>query len=299
MVAQQRAAVFDYTALQFSAADVQQLAGMSYALTLSDDSADQLMTSFGGWVTGIVLSLDQTSTNGHSSARQTPHRTRRARTLPMAHSPPRGRVKLIQADIPQVYAFFAEQIIAPLATDLQRFLEETSVLENSRRSAATRCAARNNSTLFLDQVKRHGLFVSSRAGWLSYHSLFRDFLRSRLARDPERRRTLLLRAGALYRDEDDIERALDCYLAVGVHDQAIALLRAVIPRFRRCSRQTTLLACFERLGQDRMLPTDLLLAQARVYGDLVLWERAYLALQLSRRSATPRRAGRPRSSTPA
>ena len=41
---------------------------------------------------------------------------------------------------------------------------------------------------FLDEIKRHGLFVSSRAGWLAYHSLFRDFLRARLARDPDDRR---------------------------------------------------------------------------------------------------------------
>jgi ATP/maltotriose-dependent transcriptional regulator MalT/DNA-binding SARP family transcriptional activator len=279
MVAQQRAAVFDYTALQFSTTDVQQLAGMSYALTLSDDSADQLMSQLGGWVTGIVLSLDQTSTNGQYFSAAERDIGAREQALPAAR-PAAQPVTLIQTDMAQVYAFFAEQIIAPLAIELQRFLEETSILADLSPQRCDALRGRSDSTLFLDQVKRHGLFVSSRAGWLSYHSLFRDFLRSRLARDPQRQRTLLRRAGDLYRDEDDIERALDCYLAVGVPDQAITLLRAVIPRFRRCSRQTTLLACFERLGQDRMLPTDLLLAQARVYSDLVLWERAYLALQL-------------------
>jgi len=89
--------------------------------------------------------------------------------------------------------------------------------------------------------------VSSRAGWLAYHSLFRDFLRTRLARDPHRHHSLLLRAGDLYRDEEDLERALDCYLAAGAEDQAIDLLRTFIPSFRQRSRQTTLLACFERL----------------------------------------------------
>ena len=64
MVAQQRAAVFDYTALQFSAAEIQQLAGQSYALTLSDAHAEQLLDRLGGWVTGIVLSLDRVSRPG-------------------------------------------------------------------------------------------------------------------------------------------------------------------------------------------------------------------------------------------
>ena len=64
MVAQQRAAVFDYAALQFSVAEIQQLAGMAYALTLSDESAGQLVEQLGGWVTGIVLSLDQAKAEG-------------------------------------------------------------------------------------------------------------------------------------------------------------------------------------------------------------------------------------------
>jgi ATP/maltotriose-dependent transcriptional regulator MalT/DNA-binding SARP family transcriptional activator len=294
MVAQQRAAVFDYAALQFSVAEIQQLAGMAYALTLSDESAGQLVDQLGGWVTGIVLSLDNARTEG---------RGLRAEERGSDHSvlSPQSSV-LIQADTTQVYAYFVEQVILPLDPELLRFLEDTSVLEDlsPRRCEALRKTG--DAALLLDEVKRHGLFVSSRAGWLAYHSLFRDFLRTRLARDPHRQQSLLLRAGDLYRDEEDVERALDCYLAAGAEDQAIDLLRAVIPGFRQRSRQTTLLACFERLQnrtegrglrteglltqssvlspQPSLLPPDLLLAQARVYSDLALWEQAYLALQL-------------------
>ena len=291
MVAQQRAAVFDYTALQFSATDVQQLAGVAYALTLSDDSADQLTAQLGGWVTGIVLSLDQTKTESviHSPSSvaegDQPRTTDDGRRTPYQVSPfiahaGTQREVLIQADTAQVYAYFAEQIITPLPPDLRHFLEATSVLEDLSPRRCDALLSTTDAARFLDEIKRHGLFVSSRAGWLAYHSLFRDFLRARLARDPDRRRALLRRAGALYRAEDDLERALDCYLAADAADEAIALLREAIPPFRRRSRQTTLLACFERLGQARVLPPDLLLAQARVYGDLTLWERAYLAIQL-------------------
>jgi len=295
MVAQQRAAVFDYAALQFSIAEIQQLAGRAYALTLSDESAGQLVEQLGGWVTGIVLSLDQARTEG---------RGLRAEERGAEHSvlSPQSSV-LIEADTTQVYAYFVEQVILPLDPELLRFLEDTSVLEDlsPRRCEALRKTG--DSAALLDEVKRHGLFVSSRAGWLAYHSLFRDFLRTRLARDPHRHQSLLLRAGDLYRDEEDVERALDCYLAAGADDQAIDLLRTVIPSFRQRSRQTTLLACFERLQKrtesrarraeldvpqssalgpqaSAFLPPDLLLAQARVYSDLALWEQAYLALQL-------------------
>ncbi|HEY3232981.1 MAG TPA: transcriptional regulator, partial [Roseiflexaceae bacterium] len=277
MVAQQRAAVFDYAALQFSASDVQQLAGLAYALTLSDDSADELTAQLGGWVTGIVLSLDQSRTDDRRPTTDQSFVPQTAATQrELIAQPP----VLVQADTAQVYAYFAEQIITPLPPDLRQFLEATSVLEDLSPRRCDALLGTTDSARFLDEIKRHGLFVSSRAGWLAYHSLFRDFLRARLARDPERRRALLRRAGALYRAEDDLERALDCYLAADAADEAVALLREAIPPFRRRSRQTTLLACFERLGQERALPPDLLLAQARVYGDLTLWERAYLAIQL-------------------
>jgi ATP/maltotriose-dependent transcriptional regulator MalT len=282
MVAQQRAAVFDYTVLQFSAADVQQLAGMSYDLTISDDSADQLIARLGGWVTGIVLSLDQARVENQEPRTENRDMSGRPSVAAATQRELIARPPVpVVADTAQVYAFFAEQIIAPLQPELRRFLEETSVLEDLSPRRCDALRGTNDAALLLDEVKRHGLFVSSRAGWLAYHSLFRDFLRLRLSRDQQRWRALLRRAGDLYRDEEDLERALDCYLVADAEDQAIALLRAAIPRFRRRSRQTTLLACFERLGQDRVLPPELLLAQAHVYSDLALWERAYLAIQLA------------------
>jgi len=202
-----------------------------------------------------------------------------------------------------VYAYFAEQILAPLPADLQRFLEDTSVLQDLSPRRCDLLRSTTNSAEYLDDIKRRGLFVSSRAGWVSYHSLFRDYLRSRMARDPQRHRALLRAAGDLYAAEEDIERALDCYLAAGDHQQALDLLRSAVPRLRQCSRQTTLLACFERLHHTRLngdrhsrdglpfltvrapqalsIPPDLLLAEARVYSDLALWERAHLALQIA------------------
>lgn len=273
MVAQGRAAVFDYTALQLSADEIQELAGHAYALTLTSDHAEQLQARLDGWVTGVVLSLDR-ATQGETGA-----------TLPSVS---------VETDTTQVYAFFAEQIIAPLAPELRRFLEDSSVLEDLSPQRCEALRQSGDSAELFDEVKRYGLFVSSRAGWLSYHSLFREFLRSRLAREPQREQALLLNAAALYRDEDDLPRALDCYRAAGAPEQGFALLRAAIPRFRQRSRQMTLLACFERLEHERgesalelgatpsalLLPPDLLLAQARVYSDLALWERAYLAIEL-------------------
>lgn len=296
MVAQQRAAVFDYSVLQFHRGDTQRLAGITSGLILSDEAAERLTASIGGWVTGIVLSLDQPAVHKDGMTDQ------QVVDRHLMHVPTPEEA-VIEANTSQVYAYFAEQILAPLPADLQRFLEDTSVLQDLSPQRCDMLRSADNSAEYLDKVRRRGLFVSSRAGWLSYHSLFRNYLRSRLARDPQRYRKLLRAAGDLYAAEEDIEHALDCYLAAGDEQQAFDLLRSAVPRLRQCSRQTTLLTCFERLQRTRRtgdhrtisggfpqttraarrqsLPPDLLLAEARIYSDLALWERAYLALQLA------------------
>jgi ATP/maltotriose-dependent transcriptional regulator MalT len=270
MVVQQRATVFDYLTLQFTVADIQSLASASARLRLDDASAAHLAAQFGGWAAGIVLSLSQAA---------------------------QGRDQLVpdgQVDVTQIYDFFAEQIVAPLDPELQCFLEDISVLEDLSPQRCNALRGRSDSARFLNDARRRGLFTAHRGEWLVYHSLFRDFLRSRLAQDPQREQALLRSAGDLYRDEDDIARAIDCYLAARAVDEVIALLQAAVPRFLQLSRQTLLLSCFERLSahlaqsnQPQRLPPEVLLLQARVYRDLALWERAELALQLAAALGNP------------
>jgi ATP/maltotriose-dependent transcriptional regulator MalT len=264
LTAQRRAVFFDYAMLQWTADEVRRLAESSSGGDISPEYAGQLVSQMSGWVTGIVLSLDQVV---------------RAQQQPVPDGP---------ADTSGVYAYFAEQIIAPLAPALQQFLEETSVLEDLSPQRCNALRRSNDASAFLAEITRRGLFVSHKGGTLAYHSLFRDFLRARLAQDPVRERALLLSAADLYAEEDDLDRALECYLAAASEERALDLLRAAIPRFRQRSRQNTLLACFERVsahleraGKGRLLPADLLLAQVHVFNDLALWERAELAIQLA------------------
>ncbi|HEU5102909.1 MAG TPA: tetratricopeptide repeat protein [Roseiflexaceae bacterium] len=263
LTAQRRAVFFDYAMLQWSADEVRRLAESSSG-DISPEHAGQLVSQMSGWVTGIVLSLDHVV---RSQQQPTPD---------------------VLADTGSVYAYFAEQIIAPLAPALQQFLEATSVLEDLSPVRCNTLCQINDAAALLAEITRRGLFVSHKGGTLAYHSLFRDFLRGRLAQDPVRERALLLRAAELYAEEEDLERALESYLAAAAEQPALDLLRATIARFRQRSRQNTLLACFERLstylervGKGRLLPADLLLAQVRVYNDLALWERAELAIQLA------------------
>lgn len=257
LVAQQRAAIFDYALLQFRPEEVQQLAEMISEHELSEEHAQELSAQFEGWVTGIVLYLDR-SNHGHYQF----------------------NLNGVN-DTSKVYAYFAEQVVAPLDPEFQRFLEDTSIFEDLSPERCDLLRKSTNSRDFLEQTLRHSLFVSMRGNWLSYHSLFRDFLRERLARDTQRYKRLLLRAAEIYRSEEDLLRALDCYLASDSYEQAIQLLHDFIPLFRQRSLHSTIVACLNRVEKITMLPPELLLEQARVYSDLALWEQAFAAIDLA------------------
>jgi ATP/maltotriose-dependent transcriptional regulator MalT/DNA-binding SARP family transcriptional activator len=260
-VAQRRVAVLDFLALQWSAEDIQRLAAQQHAAPVDAAAAGTIAERYNGWVMGITLALEQAQ-QGETM-----------RSLGGAN------------DGQEVYAFLAEQVIAPLPVDMQQFLEATSVLDDLSVERCNKLCERNDSAKLFDELSARGLFLSRRGAWLSYHALFRDFLRDRLAREPERHRQLLQRAGDLYAAEEDIERSIACYTEVGNHKAAYALLRTAVPRFRQRSQQLVLLRCFDllrerSLGSRSLMPPDLLLQQARVYGDLAFWERAYVALDL-------------------
>jgi ATP/maltotriose-dependent transcriptional regulator MalT/DNA-binding SARP family transcriptional activator len=271
LIAQQRAAVFDYTALQFTATEVQRLAGASAGVMLSNSRASDLTTTLGGWVTGIVLSLDQAIIRRNTTP------------IDLTIAADSDDIVRLEASTTQVYAFLAEQVIAPIPANVQAFLEETSVLDFLSPRRCDELRESTDSGMLLDQIRQYGLFTTSRAGWLAYHSLLRDFLRTRLARDPARERRLLIRAGMLYAREDELEAAVSCYIAAQSLDSTIDLMRNVAVRFRRLSRHTTLLTCFDHLAAARSgpLPADLLIIQAHVYADLANWEHAYLSIQLA------------------
>jgi ATP/maltotriose-dependent transcriptional regulator MalT/DNA-binding SARP family transcriptional activator len=271
LIAQQRAAVFDYTALQFTSSEVQRLAGASAGVMLSNSRASDLTVKLGGWVTGIVLSLDQAIIRRNSAP------------IDLTIATDGDDIVRLEASTTQVYAFLAEQVIAPIPSNVQSFLEETCVLDFLSPRRCDELRESTDSGMLLDQIRQYGLFTTSRAGWLAYHSLLRDFLRTRLARDPARERRLLIRAGMLYAREDELESAVSCYLAAQSIESAVDLMRDAAVRFRRLSRHTTLLTCFDHLAAARSgpLPADLLIIQAHVYADLANWEHAYLSIQLA------------------
>jgi ATP/maltotriose-dependent transcriptional regulator MalT/DNA-binding SARP family transcriptional activator len=265
LIAQQRATVLDYGALRFRPSDVQALASISRIGMIGDQQAQLLCDQLGGWVCGIVLSLDQSNP-------------------PPLTASALQQEGLLEAHTGSVYAYLADQVIHPLPRSLQQFLEDTSVLDDLSAQHCDALRRATNSARYLDQVVQRGLFVTIRGEWVAYHSLFREFLRSRLAKSPDRERQLLLRAAEIFARADNLERAIESYLECQEIGSAYALLRSSVTKYRQLSRQKILLACFDRLiAQQKggLLPADLLIAQARVCAELALWDRAFTALHLA------------------
>lgn len=265
LIAQQRATVLDYGALRFRPSDVQALASISRIGMIGDQQARLLCEQLGGWVCGIVLSLDQTN--------------------PASLSPSAFQQDmLVEAHTSSMYAFLADQVIHPLPRSLQQFLEDSSVLDDLSAQYCDALRQSTNSARYLDELIQRGLFVTIRGEWIAYHSLFREFLRSRLAKSPEREHQLLLRAAQIFMRADNLERAIECYLECNEMAAAYTLLRSSVAKYRQLSRQKILLACFDRLiasQQGGLLPADLLIAQARVCAELAMWDRAFTALHLA------------------
>ena len=130
LTAQRRAMFFDYAMLQWTADEVRRLAESSSG-DISPEYAGQLVSQMSGWVTGIVLSLDHVVRAQEQAA-------------------PDGF-----ADTSSVYAYFAEQIIAPLALALQQFLEETSVLEDLSPQRCNTLRQTSDASTFLAEIIKH------------------------------------------------------------------------------------------------------------------------------------------------
>jgi ATP/maltotriose-dependent transcriptional regulator MalT len=261
LLAQQQAAVLDYQALQWDVVDAQHLAHLYHETPIDTHIIKRLVAKTEGWVTGLTVML------------------KHVRHMRHEHEP-------IHDDTERLFEYFAEQVIAPLPREVQDFLVETSVLIEVTPALADQLRERQDSQYLLDVVHRYGVFVLNRGGSLQYHALFRTFLRTRLARTPNRERDLLSRAGQMYRDTDAIEHALDCYLATGEHATARTVLLDRAPALQRAGRHTTLLTCFDRLHGLTSDPA-LHLAHARVYLDLGDWNRAEALLRLTESLSNP------------
>jgi LuxR family transcriptional regulator, maltose regulon positive regulatory protein len=221
--------------LRFDAEETRQLAA---AAGVDAAQADALVRRTGGWAAGLRLAVDAL-------------RRGAAGTGGADGAAAGGRVERPLLD------FLDAEVIDHLPAELRDFLLRTSLLPELSTSRAAAVSGNPRAAALLDEVLRHGLFVTSHDGaaepTLRLHDLLREALQRRLRRDhadelpallrraavgePDERRRIgwLLQAGAADEAQRTLAEATPALLAAGDSARVLRLLEAFPPALREAS----------------------------------------------------------------
>jgi len=231
--------------LKFTAQEIRTLIKQNYDLDIPDEKAEQLAQYSEGWITPILLAA-------HTMWEKLPE-----------------DVAYI-GDV-HVYGYLAEQVFARQPPPIQDFLMASSALDEMSVELCGELPGVRDAAQMLDWVQRQNLFVTAlgdEGGWLRYHHLFRDFLQSRLRRDPSRFTAVYSAAAQIYARRGEWGKAIERHLALEDHERVAELLGAVGRRFFKAGRLE---------GLDnwlRVLPEGILRAHPHLS---LLWGRVRLA----------------------
>ena len=175
-----------------------------------------------GWVAGLLLATRSAAGTGRSAhvATAGPH-----------------------------FDYLADEVLAGLPDDLQRFLLDTSVLERFTPALAAAVAERPDARQMLrDLVASHLFIVQAEDDWCRYHHLFGAFLRRRLAeREPARLAELHGRAARAWEAAGDPQEAVRHFLEAGATAEAARALEPVAESMVATPERETLAAWLGRI----------------------------------------------------
>jgi len=136
----------------------------------------------------------------------------------------------VRGDQRAIADYLLGEVLERQPPELQRFLLETSILDELTAPLCAAVTGRAGAGALLTRLARENLFVSAlddHEERYRYHHLFADLLRSRLARrEPERPALLHRRAAAWFEAHDAPEPAIRHYLAAGDVAATVGLTEA-------------------------------------------------------------------------
>lgn len=179
-----------------------------YDHDISRDEARALAEASEGWITAIVLTGQ-------------------------AGDPLAGIARARSAG-GRLYDYLASEVLSGLSAHSRDFLMESSVLTEMEPSVVNALLGVNNARTVLDSLEQNNIFVSrldDQGGdwwtanrprvWYRYHSLFREFLQTRLRETkPQRYRDLQQRAAYVLSEAGHREQAIDHFLRAGAFEEA-------------------------------------------------------------------------------
>ena len=154
------------------------------------------------------------------------------------------------------FDYLADEVLAGLPEELQRFLLDTSVLERFTPPLAAAVAERADAREVLrDLVASHLFIVQAEGDWYRYHHLFGAFLRRRLAeREPARLVELHGRAARAWEAAGDNQEAVRHFLAAGAIGEAARALEPVAESMVPTPERQTLAGWLQRIPPEEWRP---------------------------------------------
>jgi LuxR family maltose regulon positive regulatory protein len=173
------------------------------------DAVGALLEATEGWATGLYLAV-----------------------LTMKGGAPDDCLPEVRGDQRAIADYLLGEVLERQPADLQRFLLETSILDELTASLCAAVTGRADAGAVLARLARENLFVSAlgdREERFRYHHLFADLLRSRLERlEPDDVGQLHRLAAAWYEANGEPDPAIRHYFAAGDVDASAALAAGLL-----------------------------------------------------------------------
>ena len=270
LTARQEIAGLGVNDLRFTADEIRSLVQQNYRVDLSEQQAAELAEASEGWITAILLTR---------------------------HSLWQGLFKdLIRSQGPsgQVFNYLASEVFAQQPLDLQRFLLDSSILDQLSPPICDELLGIQDSADMLRAVEQRNLFVvhldedddgttfdaprTSRGAedvpsWYRYHHLFQEFLQARL-REAEgaRWQTLHHQAAAVYQARGAWDQAIAHYVKAEEFQAAAQVIEQIAKETFDIGHWVTLAKWIDALpGEILDVHPHLIVWRAMVYsntGDL-------------------------------
>jgi LuxR family maltose regulon positive regulatory protein len=182
-------------------------------ISFNADQLKKIYLATEGWIGGLILFSESFS-----------------------RFPEATREKFISEELPdhfkkEVFQYFGKEILSSQPEQVQEFLIKSSILDLIEPGFMKDLLGIEKAEDILREHVRKNLFVQSfydeKKGWLfRYHHIFRDFLKAKSKErvGEEERHSLLLKAGILYEQRNELENAVKYFLEAKDYPRAVAII---------------------------------------------------------------------------
>lgn len=232
--------------LAFTLDEIVALFQEQYDLALNPAQAEALLSETEGWAIALQM-IGQQIQDNLARLEEVLAGLPTARDMNVA-VPERGLMAAMEA----LFEYLALEVLARQPGDVQQFLLATAVLRQMNGAVCDALTGQSGSAARLRWLHDNGLFITSvEAEIYRYQHLFRDFLLTRLNRDPQQARALHLRAAAWFQSGESprgsSEESIYHLLEAGDPDAAAGQVEALGPTLLQVGRLDSLTGWIERL----------------------------------------------------